>query len=163
MITWVIGSGGLLGSAVARRTKDRFDAGTVQWGDEQAAADRLRAAARKFCEIAGDDEWGLVWAAGAATTSTRAEQTGAEMRIFEGLLEGIRSALPNGRGSVFITSSAGGVYAGSQNPPFDEYTATSPLSAYGELKVQQELERVQQQLQACLHWQHVQQHLQHQP
>lgn len=37
-----------------------------------------------------------------------------------------------------MTSSAGGVYAGSAQPPFDVDTPAVPLSPYGELKVAQE-------------------------
>ncbi len=37
-----------------------------------------------------------------------------------------------------MTSSAGGVYAGSEHPPFDIDTPVAPLSPYGELKVAQE-------------------------
>lgn len=62
----------------------------------------------------------------------------AELRPLEGLLAGLRSALPSGPGSFFLTSSAGGVYAGSHGPPFTTETRPVPLSPYGELKLAQE-------------------------
>ena len=43
-----------------------------------------------------------------------------------------------GTGSVFVTSSAGGVYAGSAHPPFTAETQPVPLSPYGDLKLAQE-------------------------
>lgn len=138
MITWVIGAGGLLGSAVARQSDETFSAGPIPWADADAAAGVLRTDARRFCEEAGAQDWSIIWAAGAATTSTDRETALAELTPLRGLLEGIRSARPAGRGAVFLTSSAGGVYAGSQHPPFTALTRPQPLSHYGELKLAQE-------------------------
>lgn len=134
----MIGSGGLLGRAVVDRCHYRFDAGSIPWHDEQAAADWLRAGARRFCEVADTEDWAIIWAAGAATTSTSESDATKELTILEGLLQGLRSALPQGKGSFFLASSAGGVYAGSKHPPFTTATQTAPLSAYGELKLRQE-------------------------
>ncbi len=39
---------------------------------------------------------------------------------------------------LFLTSSAGGVYAGSEAPPFGEHTPPAPISPYGRLKLRQE-------------------------
>lgn len=43
-----------------------------------------------------------------------------------------------GDGRLFLSSSAGGVYAGASAPPFDEHSAPRPLSPYGETKLQME-------------------------
>jgi UDP-glucose 4-epimerase len=138
MITWTVGSGGLLGSAVTRASEERFGCGPIPWADPEAAAAMLRAEARRFGTEVGDDPWAVVWAAGAATTSTSADVALSELEPLRALLEGIRSALPRGPGSVFVTSSAGGVYAGSTHPPFTASSEPAPLSPYGELKLAQE-------------------------
>ena len=138
MITWVIGSGGLLGSAVARHCGDRYKPGPVPWADPEQARLTLHTQARNFEQAAKEGPWRVIWAAGSATTSTAREDALAELVPLEGLLSGLRSAVPRGEGCFFLTSSAGGVYAGSADPPFTVATRPVPLSPYGELKLAQE-------------------------
>lgn len=138
MITWILGSGGLLGSALARLTTHHYSPGPVPWADPAEAAATLRSQARDFEAATEGAPWRVIWAAGAATTSTPRDQALSELVPLQGLLSGLRSALPSGPGTFFLTSSAGGVYAGSSNPPFTTSTTPFPLSAYGELKLEQE-------------------------
>lgn len=138
MITWVVGSGGLLGRAIARHCSDLYTPGSIPWADPAEAASALHAHARQFESQVGSRPWRVIWAAGSATTSTARETAFSELLPLEGLLTGLRSALPSGPGSFFLSSSAGGVYAGSSDPPFSIQTTAAPLSAYGELKVAQE-------------------------
>lgn len=138
MITWVVGGGGLLGSAILRRCGDPFASTPVPWSDPAQAAATLGADAVRFQREAGDGPWAVIWAAGAATVSTSAQQAGSELQTLEAVLTALRDHLPAGSGAVFLTSSAGGVYAGSSDPPFDLDTAPVPLSPYGELKLAQE-------------------------
>ena len=138
MITWVVGSGGLLGSAVLQRCEDPFDASPIPWSNPEAAITALTANAERFAATAQEEPWRIVWAAGAATVSSSAEQTATELRVFEGFIDGVAKHRPRGDGFVFVTSSAGGVYAGSANPPFTIETTPMPLSPYGELKLAQE-------------------------
>jgi UDP-glucose 4-epimerase len=134
----VIGRGGLLGSAVLRRCNDPFDSSPVDWDDSPEVAAVFAQDAARFREEAGDRPWAVIWAAGSATTSTSAEAAMQELESLRGLLEALRAHRPAGPGVVFLTSSAGGVYAGADHPPFDASTPVSPLSPYGELKVAQE-------------------------
>jgi UDP-glucose 4-epimerase len=57
-------------------------------------------------------------------------------------LAALRTAVTDGRlsdnGAFFFASSAGGLYAGSEHPPFDEATVPRPLALYGHYKLQQE-------------------------
>ena len=138
MITWIIGQGGLLGSALARHTSGRYEPGPIPWHSADEAAATLHARARGLEAAADGSAWRIIWAAGAATTSTSRQQAEAELIPLEGLLAGLRSALPSGPGAFFLTSSAGGVYAGSTHPPFTSRTIPQPLSPYGELKLAQE-------------------------
>lgn len=138
MITWVVGAGGLLGSAVARRCGERYDPGPVPWEDPGAARDTLRQQARGFEAAAAGRSWRIVWAAGAVTTAAGREQAMAELAPLEGLLAGIRGGRPSGPGALFLTSSAGALYAGASGAPFGSLTVPAPLSPYGELKLAQE-------------------------
>ena len=138
MITWVIGRGGLLGSAIHRQCAEPFDGSPVPWDDPTAAANVLQSDATRFRSEAGDGPWAVIWAAGAATTSTSAEQAESELETLRALLTALRDNPPAGPGAVFLTSSAGGVYAGSSDPPFDAATPPVALSPYGELKLRQE-------------------------
>jgi UDP-glucose 4-epimerase len=138
VITWVVGGGGLLGSAVLRQCDEPFASTPVPWADLAATADVLTADAARFQREVGDGPWAVIWAAGAATVSTSTEQAAGELVALEALLSALRAHRPAGRGAVFLASSAGGVYGGSTNPPFDIDTDPVPLSPYGELKLAQE-------------------------
>jgi UDP-glucose 4-epimerase len=138
LITWTIGAGGLLGNAIRRRRARPFDGSPVPWSDEDASARVLAADLARFRDEAGDEAWGIVWAAGAATVASSAEQAAAEVHTLEALLSALRAHPPSGPGAFFLTSSAGGVYAGSADPPFDADTLPVALGAYGELKLGQE-------------------------
>jgi UDP-glucose 4-epimerase len=141
VITWTIGAGGLLGSAIARRLAkehDTFAGAQVPWASPAAAQRILANDVRRFAEVAGTRDWAIIWAAGAATVATSAQQAEAELQALQSVLSALRSHPPAGRGVFFLSSSAGGVYAGSTNPPFTEATPIRPLSAYGELKAEQE-------------------------
>ncbi len=138
MITWVVGRGGLLGSAIHRQCAEPFDGSPVPWDDPTAAANVLQSDAARFRAEAAGGPWAVIWAAGAATTSTSAEQAKSELETLRALLTALRDNPPAGPGAVFLTSSAGGVYAGSADPPFDAATPPVPLSPYGELKLRQE-------------------------
>lgn len=149
MITWVVGGGGLLGSAILRRCEDSFVSTPVPWSDPASAADVLASDAARFQREAGDAPWTVIWAAGAATVSTSAEHAARELTALEALLTALRTHRPAGAGTVFLSSSAGGVYAGSTSPPFDVHTAPAALSPYGELKLAQERQAAEQLAGVC--------------
>ena len=138
MITWTIGAGGLLGSAIRRQCDEAFSGSDIAWSEPDAAHLALRDDVRRFASEAADGPWALIWAAGAATVSTSPDCTSSELAALTSLLTDLRAHLPRGAGAVFVTSSAGGVYAGSADPPFDSATTPVPVSPYGELKLAQE-------------------------
>ena len=138
MITWTIGAGGLLGSAIQRHVEHSFNATEIPWSNEHHAVDSLARNYTEFRTAAGTSAWAIIWAAGAATVSTSAESADQELRVLESLLHHIASNPPAGKGVFFLSSSAGGVYAGAINPPFDINTMPVSLSPYGDLKLKQE-------------------------
>jgi UDP-glucose 4-epimerase len=138
VLTWIVGAGGLLGGAVARTVGPRFIGAAAPWDDTERATQVLDADLTRFIEAAGPDDWTIVWAAGAGVVGTSNEALSSETRVIECFLTSVRQRHPAGRGSVFLASSAGGVYAGSSEPPFTETSTPRPLSVYGEAKIAQE-------------------------
>jgi len=138
VLTWVVGGGGLLGSAVSQAMGPKFLELPVPWEDHDAAAAVLDSDLERFIRAAGNDDWSVVWAAGSAVVGSTADKLATETRIMSHLLTRLRDSRPAGRGAFFLSSSAGGVYAGSTHPPFSESTTPRPLSPYGETKLAQE-------------------------
>ena len=146
MIIWVVGAGGLLGSAVVRAARERGDtllvSSDIPWSESKGTIDSIRAYARQLLRLISSDpshRWGIVWAAGHATTASDQQQLDSELATFRSCLEAINTELQDVRGGVFaLASSAGGLYAGSENPPFSSKTEPSPRGGYGWLKMQQE-------------------------
>lgn len=142
MLVWVVGSGGMLGSALVLRARaqaaDVFDATPVPWADPVAAQQVLRADAERLADTAGDRDWAVMWAAGASVVSSGVHGVDAERAALRTLLGRIADRPPAGPGAVFVTSSAGGVYAGSSGPPFSTDSEPRPISPYGQLKLDQE-------------------------
>lgn len=132
--TWVVGAGGLLGAHVHRALGPAgWNGPAIPWRAPDSL-DHLRAAARAFRAQAGAD-WRVAWCAGAGVTATGPADLAREVIALEALLVGLGN--PAG-GRLFLSSSAGGVYAGSAPPPFDETSPTRALAPYGETKLQME-------------------------
>ena len=146
-VTWVVGSRGLLGSAVCRELRARGrtpQRELIRWEDAAEARLDLRAGIVRMLADAGDGDWNVAWCAGAAvigsTTASLAHDLAVVDGFFSDLTELATAAGPStlGRGAVFFASSAGGVYAGSSTPPYDERTVPVTLSPYGAAKLDQE-------------------------
>ncbi|WP_109209924.1 MULTISPECIES: NAD-dependent epimerase/dehydratase family protein [Microbacterium] len=138
---WVIGSGGLLGSAVVRalqRTGQQvFRAERIGWGTEAVDADLARNLER-FARSAGDD-WRIFWCAGAAVTGSSRDHLEGEVEVFRAFVSRIRDHLGDrAGGALFLASSVGAVYGGASEPPFTEETPAQPLGYYGRAKLDME-------------------------
>jgi UDP-glucose 4-epimerase len=141
-LTWVVGSGGLVGRHVAA---ELATAGhevlttTVPWHDEEASVRALTAQVERFAEVRVERPWALAWCAGAGVVATGEEALATEVRVFERVADALSASVTPGEdGVVFLASSAGGLYAGSAPAPFDERTAPRPLVAYGRAKLAME-------------------------
>lgn len=139
--TWVVGSGGMLGSAVVRRL--RFDDAvevcpgpSVGWGEPTALSDLVDGLGQ-LLDAASDAPWQILWCAGAGVTASNEEDMMKEFLLFRDFLARIAmlSSEQRNRGGIFLASSAGAVYGGSAHPPFDENTIPIPLGAYGHAKL----------------------------
>jgi UDP-glucose 4-epimerase len=142
---WVIGAGGMLGSAVCRELG--VDAWTprrsLTWRDEALLAAELQEAVSAFvAELAlrRASFWAIAWCAGAGVVGTSATALEAETRTFQLFLRLLAAepTLTAMRGHVLLASSAGGVYGGSLRCPITEDTPPEPISAYGRTKLAQE-------------------------
>jgi UDP-glucose 4-epimerase len=114
----------------------------VTWSDPEVAVGQLRGAASDFLAAARGGPWQVAWCAGAGVTATGRAHLERELDYFSALLEELRTAAPDSRGqlpgTIFLASSAGALYAGSQAPPFDEETPIAPISEYGWTKAEME-------------------------
>jgi UDP-glucose 4-epimerase len=136
--TWVIGAGGLLGSALARTLPNSFEAKTIRWSDQDQSSEDLKSNLKAFTtQLDPNQPWRIIWAAGHATVSSSKSECQNELTTFSKFVSQAHEHLST-PGHFFLTSSAGGVYAGSSNPPFDSESVPVPTSAYGLLKLDQE-------------------------
>ena len=149
MLTWIVGRGGLLGSAVSRAMGPKFIGLPVPWENHDAGVAVFDSDLKRFIRAARNDDWSVIWAAGSAVVGTTADKLAVETRIMSHLLTRLRDSRPTGLGAFFLSSSAGGIYAGSTHPPFSESTTPRPLSPYGETKLAQE-EILRMTLEGCV-------------
>ena len=80
----------------------------------------------------------IAWCAGAGVVGTSQDKHDAEVAVVEGFLSRWQPAPGAVPEAVFLASSAGGVYAGAESPPFTEKTQPRPLSPYGHAKLRVE-------------------------
>jgi UDP-glucose 4-epimerase len=135
---WVVGASGLLGSAVCRAlTTARTDVVTkrVPWSDPEAAVQALLDQAEQLPQ----DGWWLAWCAGTGVIASAPEDIEQELRVLREFFGRWHPARGRpGTRAMFFPSSAGGVYAGSADPPFSETSEPLPLAAYGRAKLEAE-------------------------
>jgi UDP-glucose 4-epimerase len=144
MIVWVIGASGLLGGSVAKAVISRrgwhlLNARSLPWSEPRLIAG---AAASGFRALLDASErtgmpWAVVWAAGSVVTASSQEHIDTELGQLADALGAMGDELDANSppGAVFYASSAGGIYAGSTNPPFTEESAVAPISPYGHFKL----------------------------
>ncbi|MET0954686.1 MAG: NAD-dependent epimerase/dehydratase family protein [Cryobacterium sp.] len=146
---WVIGARGLLGSATSAAIGRRngwvlLPAEPLPWTDDDALIASASATAERLLRTAATDsaDWVVLWLAGNAVTSTPPPAIAQELHQLRLVLDAVgTTAGAHGtaaRGAVFYASSAGGVYGGSEHPPFDETSTPVPISGYGRFKLDAE-------------------------
>ena len=145
-VAWVIGAGGLLGSALRRwlhfegtelfSPPERF-----RWGSEPELALQVAAAVQAFADrVNAARRWEIYWAAGLGTMGSPESELALETRSLVLLLRRVESesrlmAMP---GTIAFASSAGAIYAGSSAYIITEDTAAAPTTAYALEKLRQE-------------------------
>jgi UDP-glucose 4-epimerase len=71
-------------------------------------------------------------------TGTSAQALQLELLALRETLDALTAAPRGGNGAFFFASSAGGLYAGVGEPPYDESSPVRPLAAYGQAKLDAE-------------------------
>ena len=111
----------------------------VPWHDEASSVSALVDAVDVFAAARTGRAWSVAWCAGAGVVATGEESLATEVRVFERMLGALTASVAPGEdGVIFLASSAGGLYAGSDRPPFDERTEPAPLVPYGRAKLAME-------------------------
>lgn len=143
-VTLVVGGGGLVGSNVLRALAKRRRVvvrAQVPWSEPGAARVALRAGIVEALAAAGGGPLDIAWCAGAGTVATTQDDLDREVAQFAAFLADLQAEVPAGADlAFFLASSAGGLYAGSSAPPFDEHTEPRPLAPYGWAKIRMEEE-----------------------
>jgi UDP-glucose 4-epimerase len=140
MNTWIIGAGGLLGSSLATTFPNNYQAAPINWANPDQSIDQLLKNFENFLVTTEnrDESFCIIWAAGHATVSSDSHTCQRERKVFESFTQALTAVDTRGRGKFFLASSAGGVFAGSPNPPFSNDSPTMATSEYGRLKLDQE-------------------------
>jgi UDP-glucose 4-epimerase len=144
-LVWVIGKGGLLGSALyqelSQTSSHLFDSKVqISWHDKDLACEQLKGAVDAFALQAKNEEWKIYWAAGIGTMHSTAEALQEETDILRSFIAALanKQDLNLKSGSFVFASSAGAIYAGRHDDPINESTLPSPINAYGNAKLEQE-------------------------
>ena len=110
----------------------------IMWSAPGAGGVELRRRTGEFLRVVGDRPWSVAWCAGAGVTGTSAHALKLELAALAETLDALADA-PRGRdGAFFFASSAGGVYAGVGEPPYDESSPVRALAPYGRAKLDAE-------------------------
>ncbi len=151
---WVVGARGLLGRATTSQLRHSarwslLETDPVPWQDDALLKDSVTRNMHELLARASDAAtagqstgWAVFWTAGTVVTSSPPAVMAEELRQFELALAQIKRAVDGHplatRGCIFFASSAGGVYGGSANPPYNENTPPVPISPYGQFKLDAE-------------------------
>ncbi len=145
-LAWVVGAGGLLGSALCRALQRQgtvlfMPAQPLAWQDAATLHAQLRDCARQFGASAqGQADWQVHWAAGIGSMGASAEALAPETAALAVLLDALGSdnVLMATPGALALASSAGAIYAASAERVITEASADAPNNAYAREKLAQE-------------------------
>jgi len=145
-LAWVIGSGGLLGSAISvelcQAQVPLFNPGfRFTWNDPDLVCEEFKNAVIAFSSQVGHGHWKIYWAAGVGTmhsSECALQQETKMLDVLAASLLGNRD-LNLAAGTFVFSSSAGAIYAGIKEEVISESTSVAPINAYGRSKLLQEL------------------------
>lgn len=147
-LVWIIGRGGLLGSALERSMRRRSntqlfvsDDRPWPWNDVSDVKSRITDAVSAFGDAAKNHaSWEIHWAAGRGTMASTEADLSAETDILAHLLDCLKreASLKSRPGSFLFASTAGAIYGDLSVGVITENTPPSPKTAYGREKLKQE-------------------------
>jgi len=110
----------------------------VLWSSVGGGIQELGRLANRFLADVDGRSWSVVWCAGAGVIDASSESMGVELTALRDTLAALSSAAAGDEGTFFFASSAGGVYAGVGEAPYDESSQVEPLTPYGRAKLDAE-------------------------
>ena len=145
-VAWVIGGGGLIGTALRIALAETgalvfVPVGSLSWTEISTARAQLAASFREFEQAASAAErWEIYWAAGRGTMHSRDVDLEPETALLSALCSAVADShvLRHRPGGVAFASSAGAVYGGSNQPILTECSDVAPANAYARAKLLQE-------------------------
>jgi UDP-glucose 4-epimerase len=148
-LLWIIGGGGLLGSSLIRTSVHHSKTfclwqgsqSKFNWESSSSLKNQLGEQLKLFLNsLSPTDNWTLIWAAGTGIIGSNEIQLRKETENFVFFLELLSESLtyPGQTGTIFLASSAGGVWGGAKELPINETTPICPISDYGKNKLAQE-------------------------
>jgi UDP-glucose 4-epimerase len=136
---WVVGAGGMIGAElVAHLGGEAHVAPAFPWSDTPELARAFDAAAKDYVALLDGRAPSVVWVAGKAVIGSDSAVHRAEVEAVGAMLLALERHAGHLPGILVLVSSAGGIYAGSTGPPYDESTRPAPLSDYGTSKLEEE-------------------------
>ena len=137
METFILGSGGLIGSAILGTVANAKPFPIkMPWENLEKCISILESWTIEKLDT------GIVWAAGTSGVSAANETIDSEMRLFRAFLDAVKRNERKIR-YVLLVSSAGGVYGEVPDEKITESTLPNPISEYGQMKLQQEGELIE--------------------
>jgi UDP-glucose 4-epimerase len=145
-LAWVLGAGGLLGSALCRALSSQgtrlfTSAQAFQWTQAETLAQQIHSAAQQFAnDLQAGEAWEVHWAAGASSMGSLADALTPETAALNVLLQALAAqpALQAAPGAITLASSAGAIYAGAGDVLVSEATPPAPTTPYAQAKLAQE-------------------------
>jgi UDP-glucose 4-epimerase len=143
---WVLGSHGLLGSALCRALRQHdtelfIPTERFAWHDANKLSIQIGAAVKAFsASLEAADQWEIYWAAGIGTMGSSAEAFAPETEALSTLINALKaeSRLMTSAGAMAFASSAGAIYASCRDDVITENSTPAPSTDYARQKLKHE-------------------------
>lgn len=116
----------------------QFGLDVISWSNKDEFEKTFSLAIAEFFTLATqmNSTWTIYWCAGVGSPNRGGESIALEVVAVEYLAHAIRRCPKQiaDKGTVFFSSSAGGLYGGALTSPVDETLPLSPWSDYGKMK-----------------------------
>jgi UDP-glucose 4-epimerase len=137
----VIGSGGLIGSAVCSQVGfGRFQMEQefrIRWESKSQAIDDIKRLLREFQALVSNDTWAIYWCAGKGHLRASQSELSKETELLASVFETLRY-WENQNGVFTLCSSAGAIWYAPVFGSINELTPESGKSTYAQAKLTQE-------------------------
>jgi len=147
-LIWIIGQGGLLGSALSQQLSLQTTPWTLwsqplkfDWKNNFTLINQFKHSLAEFEKATASFQgWTILWCAGAGVIGSKENALNQETQNFSSFLALLDEFFTTNskKGTFFLASSAGGIWAGTKSFPITEFSSPFPISEYGHQKLAQE-------------------------